>query len=159
MKNKIIFRGGRIFDGESGDLHERDVLVENDRITGVSASVPDGGEETEIVDCAGRVLMPGLIDAHVHVYASTVNIGRAVQSPLSYLAHFAAQFMRSSLDRGFTTLRDVGGADIGLASAVKDGFLDTTCPICVLTHGPPISRFDISLCSSRNSALLAMEIY
>jgi imidazolonepropionase-like amidohydrolase len=47
-----------------------------------------------------------------------------VQSPVSYLAHFAAQFMRASLDRGFTTLRDVGGADIGLALAIKDGLLD-----------------------------------
>jgi len=123
MKSRIIFRGARIFDGESPDLLERDVLVENDRITDVSPVVPNGGEETEIVDCAGRVLMPGLIDAHVHVYAYTVNIGRAVQAPLSYTAHFAAEFMHSSLDRGFTTLRDVGGADVGLASAIKDGLL------------------------------------
>ena len=123
MKKRIIFRGARVFDGESPELLERDVLVENDRITDVSSAVPDGGEETEIVECAGRVLMPGLIDAHVHVYAYTVNIGRAVQTPLSYVAHFAAQFMRSSLDRGFTTLRDVGGADVGLASAIKDGLL------------------------------------
>jgi len=123
MKSRIIFRGARIFDGESPELLERDVLVENDRITDVSPAVPDGGEETEIVDCAGRVLMPGLIDVHVHVYAYTVNIGRAVQTPLSYAAHFAAEFMHASLDRGFTTLRDVGGADVGLASAIKDGLL------------------------------------
>ena len=123
MKSRIIFRGARIFDGESPELIERDVLVENDRITDVSPAVPDSGEETEIVDCAGRVLMPGLIDVHVHVYAYTVNIGRAVQTPLSYAAHFAAEFMHASLDRGFTTLRDVGGADVGLASAIKDGLL------------------------------------
>src|ERR1051325_2242144 len=123
MKSRIIFRGARIFDGESPELLERDVLVENDRITDVAPAVPDSGEETEIVDCAGRVLMPGLIDVHVHVYAYTVNIGRAVQTPLSYAAHFAAEFMHASLDRGFTTLRDVGGADVGLASAIKDGLL------------------------------------
>ena len=123
MKNRIIFRGARVFDGESPDLLEQNVVVEGDRITGVSPAMPDGGEETEIVDCAGRVLMPGLIDAHVHVYAYTLNIGRAVQAPLSYAAHFATQFMQSSLDRGFTTLRDVGGADVGLALAIKDGLL------------------------------------
>ena len=123
MKPRIIFRGARIFDGESADLQTRDVLVENDRISAVSPAVPEDDGEAEIIDCAGRVLMPGLIDAHVHVYAYTVNIGRAVQAPLSYAAHFAAQFMHSSLDRGFTTLRDVGGADVGLASAIKDGLL------------------------------------
>ena len=68
--------------------------------------------------------MPGLIDAHVHVYAAGLNIVRVVQSPMSYLAHFAAQFLHSSLDRGFTTLRDVGGADIGLALAIEDGLLE-----------------------------------
>jgi len=65
-----------------------------------------------------------LIDAHVHVYAAGLNIVRVAQSPVSYLAHFAAQFLRTSLDRGFTTLRDAGGADIGLALAIKDGLLD-----------------------------------
>jgi imidazolonepropionase-like amidohydrolase len=78
----------------------------------------------EVVDCAGRVLMPGLIDAHVHVYAAGLNFTRIAQSPFSYLAHFAARFMRASLDRGFTTLRDVGGADVGLASALREGLLD-----------------------------------
>ncbi len=80
--------------------------------------------EEEAVDCGGRVLMPGLIDAHVHVYAAGLNLGRVVQSPMSYLAHFAAQFLHSSLDRGFTTVRDVGGADVGIASAIRDGLLD-----------------------------------
>ncbi len=47
-----------------------------------------------------------------------------MQSPASYLAHFAARFLQASLDRGFTTVRDVGGADIGLALAIRDGLLD-----------------------------------
>ena len=98
------------------------VFIEGNRIVEISERPGDVGDE--IVDCGGRVLMPGLIDAHVHVYAAGLNVVRVVQSPVSYLAHFAAQFMRASLDRGFTTLRDVGGADIGLALAIKDGLLD-----------------------------------
>jgi imidazolonepropionase-like amidohydrolase len=54
-----------------------------------------------------------------------LNIVRVVQSPMSYLAHFAARFLAASIDRGFTTLRDVGGADIGLALAIKEGLLGT----------------------------------
>src|SRR5262249_58813231 len=90
----------------------------------LSAQRVQADSTTEIIDCGGRVLMPGLIDAHVHVYAAGLNITRTVQSPVSYLAHFAAQFLHTSLDRGFTTLRDVGGADVGLAQAIKDGLLD-----------------------------------
>ncbi len=124
MKKKIVFRSVRIFDGESETLRERDnVYVDGDVISEISRRPPDTNDE--IVDCGDRVLMPGLIDAHVHVYAAGLNIGRVVQSPISYLAHFAAKFLRASLDRGFTTLRDVGGADVGLALAIKDGLLDT----------------------------------
>jgi imidazolonepropionase-like amidohydrolase len=77
--------------------------------------------EATVIDCNSRVLMPGLIDAHVH--SSTLNITPVVQTPVSYLAHFAADFMRASLDRGFTMLRDVSGGDVGLAHAIRDGLL------------------------------------
>lgn len=124
-KVPILFRNARIFDGDSQDLREgQDVLVADGVIRRIAPSAVPGPEDADVVDCTGRVLMPGLIDAHVHVYAAGLNFTRIAQTPFSYLAHFAARFMRASLDRGFTTLRDVGGADIGLASALKDGLLD-----------------------------------
>src|ERR1700728_4140652 len=124
MNRRIVFQSARIFDGASETLRAREqVFVEGGVITEISARPP--GNEDEVVDCGGRVLMPGLIDAYVHVYGAGLNIVRVVQSPMSYLAHFAAQFLHASLDRGFTTLRDVGGADIGLALAIKDGLLGT----------------------------------
>jgi imidazolonepropionase-like amidohydrolase len=124
MKTRIVFRSARIFDGESEVLGTNEnVFVEGGVISEISQRPPDGGDE--VVDCGGRVLMPGLIDAHVHVYAAGLNIVRVVQTPTSYLAHFAARFLSASLDRGFTTLRDVGGADIGLALAIRDGLLGT----------------------------------
>lgn len=124
-----LFRNARIFDGNSETLLEGlDVLVAGGLIRRISPRPPQtddpANETATIVDCAGRVLMPGLIDAHVHVYAAGLNFTRVAQSPFSYLAHYAARFMRASLDRGFTTLRDVGGADVGLASALKEGLLD-----------------------------------
>ena len=123
MAKRIVFRAARAFDGESETPRANvNVFVEGDRIVEISERPAAGSDE--VVECGGRVLMPGLIDAHVHVYAAGLNIVRVVQSPMSYLAHFAARFMHASLDRGFTTLRDVGGADIGLALAIKDGLLD-----------------------------------
>lgn len=125
MPNTTVFRSARIFDGESATLRDGlDVVIANGVIQEISERRTQPDSNTEIVDCGGRVLMPGLIDAHVHVYASGLNITRTVQTPMSYLAHFAAQFLRSSLDRGFTTLRDVGGADVGISLAIKDGLLD-----------------------------------
>jgi imidazolonepropionase-like amidohydrolase len=119
----ILFQSARIFDGDSEKLREgAAVVVEN----GIIREITDhpATHNAQIVDCGGRVLMPGLIDAHVHVYAAGLNIVRVAQSPMSYLAHFAAQFLHTSLDRGFTTLRDVGGADVGIARAIQDGLLD-----------------------------------
>jgi len=109
MPKTTVFQSARIFDGESETLRTGlNVFVEGATIREVSSRPPNPGDpDTEIIDCANRVLMPGLIDAHVHVYAAGLNITRVVQSPISYLAHFATQFLRSSLDRGFTTVRDV----------------------------------------------------
>jgi len=68
MTPKTIFRSARIFDGESATLREgAGVVVENGLIREVADRRNEPGPDTEIIDCAGRVLLPGLIDAHVHV--------------------------------------------------------------------------------------------
>src|ERR1700751_4800500 len=101
MKKRTVFRSARIFDGESETLRTgQNLVVEGDRISEISEHPLR--DDDVVVDCGGRVLMPGLIDAHVHVYAAGLNITRVVQSPMSYLAHFAARFLSASLDRGFT---------------------------------------------------------
>lgn len=121
---RIMFRGVRIFDGDSDRLTEgRDVVIAGEVIESIHAAGSDQHPDAEVIDCGGRVLMPGLIDAHVHVYLAGLNLTRLALTPVSYLAHYAAQFLHACLDRGFTTVRDVGGADVGIASAIKDGLL------------------------------------
>lgn len=121
----IVFRNARVFDGASEELRDSCEVVVAD---GLIQSLREGEGATpsgaEVIDCGGRVLMPGLIDAHVHVYAAGVNLMRVARQPPSYLAHFAARFMRASLDRGFTALRDMGGADVGLATALREGLVE-----------------------------------
>ncbi len=127
MAKQVVFRGAKIFDGESAQLRTgADVLVSEGAIRQISDAPFTVGDDTEIVECGGRVLMPGLIDAHVHVYAFGLNVTRVVQAPPTYVAHFATRFLKASLDRGFTTVRDVGGADVGLATAIRDGLLGLT---------------------------------
>ncbi|THV21789.1 metal-dependent hydrolase family protein, partial [Glycomyces paridis] len=80
--------------------------------------------EARVVDLAGRTLMPGLIDCHAHVNAHSANLpGLADESP-AYVALLAANEMRAMLHRGFTTVRDPGGADFGLHEAVAQGIVD-----------------------------------
>lgn len=122
---RIMFRGARLFDGQSEQLIEdRDVVIADEVIEAVQPRAASVSPDIEVIDCGGRVLMPGLIDAHVHVYLAGLNLTRLAQTPVSYLAHYAAQFLHACLDRGFTTVRDVGGADVGIALAIRDGLLN-----------------------------------
>jgi imidazolonepropionase-like amidohydrolase len=123
-RNGILFRNAKIFDGSSAKLQVGlEVLVVGEQIQTIGPVGSVLAEDVKIIDCAGGTLMPGIIDAHVHVYGASLNVTRLVQSPMSYVAHYAACFMQASLNRGFTTLRDMGGADVGLALAIKDGLL------------------------------------
>jgi imidazolonepropionase-like amidohydrolase len=77
-----------------------------------------------VIDCAGRTVMPGLIDAHVHVCAVEVDLAAQRRAyPASLLAYAAATMIRQALDQGFTTIRDAGGADWGMKEAVDRGLI------------------------------------
>ena len=98
------------------------VLVEGGRIREVSPR-PIRAAGATVVDVGGRTLMPGLIDCHVHVFLPEVNIRALEAVPLTLLTARAAPLMRAMLDRGFTTVRDTGGADWGIREAVERGYL------------------------------------
>lgn len=124
MTKSYLLTGGRVLDPREGVLRDGvDVLVTGDTIAGIGngLSAPEG---TEIVALDGRTLMPGLIDCHVHVVADTLDLWGNMIAPSSLAALRAAQVMTEALSRGFTTLRDLGGADIGLAQGVVDGLID-----------------------------------
>jgi imidazolonepropionase-like amidohydrolase len=117
----IAFTNVRIFDGHSADLVPGTVVIDGGTIASVGAAPPPAG--AEVVDGGGRTLMPGLIDAHIHAYANGVDAGKVMASPITMLAHWAAGMLRNMLDRGFTSVRDTGGADYGLYLAIERGYL------------------------------------
>jgi imidazolonepropionase-like amidohydrolase len=122
MTKPVLFKNARIFDGVGPGYLPADVLVCEGRIADVARGISTP-REVETIDLSGRVLMPGLIDAHVHVYAWNLDLTRYMDHPPTYVAHFAAKTLKRALDWGFTTVRDCAGADVGLADAITDGHI------------------------------------
>jgi imidazolonepropionase-like amidohydrolase len=117
------FRNFELLDPDAGEsLGGFELVVEGDRIKEVSAG-PIKLAEANVVDCGGRTLMPGLIDSHVHVVLSEVALRNLESVPLTLMTARAAGLMRGMLDRGFTSVRDTGGADWGLKEATDKGLL------------------------------------
>ncbi len=118
-----LFRGGLVFDGTDTEARQGlEVLVEGARIKEVSDR-PIQAAEARVVDLGGRCLMPGLIDAHFHAVAADPNLARVDSMPKSLLYQHARGLLEGALMRGFTTVRDAGGADYGLAMAVASGLI------------------------------------
>ena len=118
--NRTTFVNARIFDGfRSEYLDDSVVVVEADRIVSVERK-RGPSTDGEVVDVGGKTLMPGLIDAHCHVLGASLKITDVETQPLTYVASYAAKMLSHALDCGFTTVRDVGGGDAGIAKAVED---------------------------------------
>jgi imidazolonepropionase-like amidohydrolase len=119
----LLFKNARIFDGKSAECPEgMSVLVEGDSIREVSDK-PIAAKDARVIDVGGRTLMPGMIDAHMHAYASDVNMFKVEALGSAYRTAHAVRMLGFALDCGFTTVRDVGGGDYSLAKAISDGLV------------------------------------
>lgn len=120
---RIRIENADLFDG-LGDEVQRGmhVLVADGRIAEVSETAIAATAEM-VIDGTGRTLMPGLIDAHVHIAAATPDLGALERLSPTYVTHWAAGALSAMLDRGFTTVRDVGGGDAGTRRALEQGLI------------------------------------
>jgi imidazolonepropionase-like amidohydrolase len=116
---RLLFTGATVVDGTGADPAEADIVVDDGRIVDIGRGL-DGDER---VDLAGRAVLPGLFDCHTHVFVSTIDEMVNVQTPFSYRFFQAAQNLLSTLRIGITTVRDAGGADLGIKQAVEDGLI------------------------------------
>jgi imidazolonepropionase-like amidohydrolase len=117
----VLFRNLTLLDPRWDEARPGyEVLVEGDTIREVSDQ-PIRSDSAEVIDCGTRTLMPGLIDCHVHVTLTELNLGAMEAMPLTLMTARAAKSLVEMLDRGFTTVRDTGGADWGIQRAVETG--------------------------------------
>ena len=117
----LHFKNFALLEPEFGELRgSYELLVEGDTIRELSDR-PITSASADVIDCGGRTLMPGLIDSHVHVFLSEVYIRTMESMPLTLMTARAVRLMKGMLDRGFTSVRDTGGADWGIKEAVEKG--------------------------------------
>lgn len=118
-----IFENSVVFDGSNEELIEgASVIIENDHIKEISVGVVTHPGANRI-DCTGRILMPGLIDAHIHACTPTPDFLGNDYLPPALMANHAAVILEGMLKRGFTSVRDAAGADNGLWLAIEQGLI------------------------------------
>lgn len=123
----ILFQNVRIFDGKSPSLTAPShVLVRGNKIEKISATpiATERSADTMVIDGQGKTLMPGLIDAHVHLMMESISLSAGLTADISYVILVAARAAQKQLLRGFTTVRDVGGASLSLKTAIDQGLHD-----------------------------------
>ena len=134
-----LFKNVHVLDVRAGRLLEdHQVLVKGDTIRELSGR-PITTSAAQVIDGGGRTLMPGLIDCHVHVTFSATNLALLAQTPNTTLALRALPILRGMLRRGFTTVRDAGGADWALKQAIEDGMDGTVIGPRLFVSGPALS--------------------
>jgi imidazolonepropionase-like amidohydrolase len=120
MMADTIFTDARVLDVVAGEYRTgQSVRITDGKIAEIGSSVKANKDSLEI-PLNGKTLMPGLCDAHVHVTAYTADFAKLKATSPFYVGIKAFEIMGGMLARGFTTVRDAGGADHGLANAVEE---------------------------------------
>ena len=124
LTHDVVLAGARFLDVVAGTWRTADIRLTDGIIAEITEpSTGRGPSGADRIDMAGTFVLPGLIDCHVHVLAVDADLAQLVDSPSSYVMFGAAVLMGNMLDRGFTTVRDMAGADFGIHQAQREGLL------------------------------------
>src|SRR5262245_45310432 len=116
---RTVISGGSVFDGTGAAPATADIAIEDGRIVAVGTGL-DGDEA---VDATGATVVPGLFDCHTHVMISGVDLLKFLSTPFSLPFYEAVGNLRTTVECGITSVRDAGGADLGVAEAVRRGLI------------------------------------
>jgi len=121
----VLINNVKIFNGKDNKTVIGHVLITDDAITKIStAPIPTNKSAmTTIIDGKGKFLMPGLIDAHVHTMFESIQMAVGLSSDIGYVNIVAAKAAENQLLRGFTTVRDLGGASFSLKRSIDEGYV------------------------------------
>jgi imidazolonepropionase-like amidohydrolase len=138
MRRRVVVRNAKLFDSQAGAMRPgTTIVIEDDRFAAVTQEPIQVDDAAAVIDAGGRAVLPGLIDAHVHVAATSHDLVGLALQPVSLVAAESSRVMAGMLRRGFTTVRDAAGADHGLQEAVARGLFEGPR---LFISGRPISQ-------------------
>ena len=120
----IVLSNARLFDGKASSLRDgASLLIEGNLIKSVATGTPAPPDGAQVIDCGGRVVMPGLIDAHWHAMFAALPVAALLEGEIGYIHLAAGAEAERTLMRGFTTVRDLGGPVFAFKQAIDEGLL------------------------------------
>jgi len=121
MTNAVLFQNAHLLDPQRAELLEAHHILVEDGVVREVSDKPIHSPSARAIDVKGKTVMPGLIDLHVHVIAVELNLARQVHMPNVLVTLRSVPILRGMLRRGFTTVRDAGGAGFAFKQAVDAG--------------------------------------
>ena len=126
MLKTLILKNALLIDGTGREpVPNSSLVIEDERIKDVlEGSVQNLPQGATVIDCRNQTLLPGLIDAHIHIGAVDVNLSEQQRKFFpSEIIIGSIKILQETLDQGFTTARDAGGADVGFRRALRAGLI------------------------------------
>lgn len=120
-----LIHNGTLIDGNGGDpIPDAGLLIQDERIVAVGPltqlDIPEGAQR---IDAQGGTILPGLIDTHVHIMYEEWDLRKNLNTPFVLKFFHGMEHLRRTIEAGVTTVRDAGGADLGLKMAVEQGLI------------------------------------
>jgi len=121
----LIYNGTLIDGNGNAPVKDGAVLIEGNKIraVGPKADIPVPNADVTMLDAKGGFILPGFIDAHVHVMVEGYDLNKALNTPFSFRFYQVIDRLRRTIDAGVTSVRDAGGADPGVKMAVEQGII------------------------------------
>ncbi|MEX8193376.1 metal-dependent hydrolase family protein [Comamonas guangdongensis] len=113
----------RLFDGTGKPVRDGVQVLIQGKLISALPSAAEKIEGAQVIDCQGKLVMPGLIDTHWHTMLAAIAQTTAMTADLGYLYLAAAQEAQRTLLRGFTSVRDAGGPAFALKRAIDEGMV------------------------------------
>ena len=114
----ILLQNAKIFDGEK-IINQNSILIKNNKFKNIGVNLKSS-KDTNKINLKNYFVMPGLIDAHFHANTPNYDFYSSDKYPKNYIAFHAHNILNDTLFRGFTTVRDAGGGDIGIKMALDE---------------------------------------